>query len=142
MEERHVGKEIRVLSNLIHRKINQMVMDEEDTLTGHQNWVLGYLIQNQDRDIMQRDIEKQFSIRRSTVSHMLQLMEKNGYIKRQSSETDARMKKILITDRGLEAYGRMQDRLDRFERMLQDHISEEELKIFLQILKRMEDNID
>ena len=33
MTERHIGFEIRTLSNLIHRKINQMVTEEEEALT-------------------------------------------------------------------------------------------------------------
>ena len=36
MTERHIGFEIRTLSNLIHRKINQMVTEEEEALTPHQ----------------------------------------------------------------------------------------------------------
>lgn len=64
----HVGFEIRVLSNLIYRRINQMSAQEGETLTANQDWVLHFLIQSQGRDIMQRDIEKEFSIRRSTAS--------------------------------------------------------------------------
>ena len=33
MKSKHVGFEVRTLSNLIHRKINQMVAEEEETLT-------------------------------------------------------------------------------------------------------------
>ena len=71
----HIGFQIRILSNLINRKINQMVAEEEEMLTPHQGWVLNYMTQHREQDIMQRDIEKKFSIRRSTASHMLQLME-------------------------------------------------------------------
>ncbi len=78
----HVGFEIRVLSNLIYRRINQMSAQEGETLTANSG--LGsFLIQSQGRDIMQRDIEKEFSIRRSTASRTLQLMERNGYIRRE-----------------------------------------------------------
>lgn len=44
MEKEHIGFEIRTLSNLLQRKINQMVADEEDTLTVHQVWVLKFLV--------------------------------------------------------------------------------------------------
>ena len=42
MENKRIGFEVRVLSNLIHRKINQMVTEEEETLTALQAWVLGF----------------------------------------------------------------------------------------------------
>ena len=32
----HIGFQIRILSNLINRKINQMVAEEEEMLTPHQ----------------------------------------------------------------------------------------------------------
>lgn len=141
MDPKNIGLEIRTLSNLIHRKINQMVSEEEDNLTAHQNWVLHYLYTHQDSDVMQRDIEAQFSIRRSTASHMLQLMEQNGYIKRLSVPEDARMKRLVITEKGLEARARMWERLDRFERLLQAGLSEEELSLFSQIIERLKQNI-
>ena len=137
----HIGFQIRILSNLINRKINQMVAEEEEMLTPHQGWVLNYMTQHREQDIMQRDIEKKFSIRRSTASHMLQLMEKNGYIQRISAPDDARMKKLIITDKGMEAQKRMQDRLCRFEEIFQSHISSEDLQHLKQLLKQLEENI-
>ena len=56
----HVGFEIRVLSNLIYRRINQMSAQEGETLTANQDWVLHFFDSAQGRDIMQRDIEKEF----------------------------------------------------------------------------------
>ncbi len=142
MTERHIGFEIRTLSNLIHRKINQMVTEEEETLTPHQAWVLNYLIlQGGNQDTIQRDVEKQFSIRRSTASHMLQLMERGGYILRVSVPEDARRKKLVPTQKGMDAYQRMVNRLGRFESILQNGISEDELQQFLRILLIMEKNV-
>ena len=142
MTENHVGFNIRTLSNLIHRRINQMVAEEEETLTAHQVWVLKYLIsQAADRDTIQRDVEKQFSIRRSTASHMLQLMERGGYILRVSVPEDARRKKLVPTQKGMDAYQRMVNRLGRFESILQNGISEDELQQFLRILLIMEKNV-
>ena len=137
----HIGFQIRTLSNLISRKINQMVSGEEETLTAHQSWVLDYLTKNHNQDIFQRDIEKKFSIRRSTASHMLQLMEKNGYIRRISSPDDARMKKLIITEKGIEAQKRMKDRLYRFEEIFQSGLSSEDLQYLKQLLYKLGCNI-
>ncbi len=141
MPEKHIGFEVRTLSNLINRRINQMISEEEDSLTAHQTWILNYLVSNSDRDIMQRDIEKHFSVRRSTTSHMLQLMENNGYITRISASDDARMKRIVITSKGTEAQARMADRLNRFENLLQDNLSKEDLAALSRLLQQMADNI-
>lgn len=90
---------------------------------------------------MQRDIEKKFSIRRSTASHMLQLMEKNGYIRRISAPDDARMKKLIITEKGIEAQRRMKDRLCRFEDLFQSNITPEDLQYLKKLFKQLEENI-
>lgn len=137
----HIGFQIRTLSNLISRKINQMVSEEEENLTANQSWVLDYLTLHQEQDIMQRDIEKKFSIRRSTASHMLQLMEKNGYIRRISAPDDARMKKLIITEKGIEAQRRMKDRLCRFEDLFQSNITPEDLQYLKKLFKQLEENI-
>lgn len=142
MIQQHIGFEIRTLSNLVHRRINQMITEEEESLTAHQAWVLNYLISRSgDQDTIQRDVERKFSIRRSTASHMLQLMERDGYILRVSVPKDARLKKLVPTQKGLDAYDRMTERLDRFENLLQKGISGEELQEFLRILLIMEKNV-
>ena len=132
----HVGFEIRVLSNLIYRRINQMSAQEGETLTANQDWVLHFLIQSQGRDI-----EKEFSIRRSTASRTLQLMERNGYIRREPVSYDARMKKLVVTEKGAEARERMIDRLNRFEAELQSGISRDELNQLTRTIRKLEENI-
>lgn len=142
MIEKNIGFQIRTLSNLINRKINQMITEEEDCLTAHQTWVLKYLICHKNQDIMQRDLEKEFSIRRSTTSHMLQLMERNGYIQRIPVPEDARLKKIILTEKGIKAHWRMIDRLTRFETLIQSGLSEDELQQFSETLKKLEENLN
>ena len=141
MEKDHVGFYIRNLSNLIHRRINRMVAEEEESLTARQVWMLDYLIHQGDREIMQKDIEKEFSIRRSTASHMLTLMENNGYIRRVAVPRDARLKRIVLTEKGRQAQERMTDRIKRFEAMMRAGITDEEVEGFLMMLGRFETNI-
>ena len=78
--ERHVGGEIRVLSNLIKRCMDDGMPPET---TGMQGWIIGFLHRNEDRDMFQRDVEAEFNIRRSTATGILQLMEKNGFLLRE-----------------------------------------------------------
>ena len=63
--ERHVGGEIRVLSNLIKRCMDDGMPPET---TGMQGSIIGFLHRNADRDMFQRDVEAEFNIRRSTAT--------------------------------------------------------------------------
>lgn len=57
-----------------------------------------------DRNIFQKDIEQEFSISRATVSNLVQLVEKKGYISREAISEDARLKKLVLTNKGIEAH--------------------------------------
>src|SRR5690606_32706222 len=97
-----IAFEIKVLATLLKRNLDAGRDDTgKESLTGMQGWVLGYLKGNTERDIFQRDLEKEFNIRRATVSGVLQLMERNGLIVREPVEHDARLKKISLTEKGI-----------------------------------------
>ncbi len=64
-------------------------------------WIMSYLFRHRDEPVFQRDIEREFSITRSTVTNILQLMERKGYIERQSVPQDARLKQLVLTEEGV-----------------------------------------
>ena len=99
-----VGFKVRTLSVAIKRAFEASKSRSGFECTGTHGWVIGYLYDNRDRDVFQRDIEKQFSVRRPTMTEILKLMEKNGLITRQSVSYDARLKKIVLTNKGIEIY--------------------------------------
>lgn len=79
----NIGFQVRTLDNMLMRNFACSVKESGlDELTVMHGWSIGYLYQNRERDIYQKDIESQFSIGRSTVTNILKLMEK----KRISSE--------------------------------------------------------
>ena len=57
-----------------------------------------HLYRHREEQVFQRDIEREFSITRSTVTNILQLMERKGYIERRSVPQDARLKKLVLTE--------------------------------------------
>lgn len=118
-----IGFQIRTLSHLVKRTVDQVAFDEQDDHpTGVQGWILGYLYENQGREIFQRDIQEHFSIRRSTVTGILQLMERNGLITRSSVERDARLKKLELTPRGVELHERVERSIRQVEDLSLIHI--------------------
>ena len=85
---REVGHEIHVLSNMIGRKIDEEKRQRNmGDVSPVQTWVIRYLHDHKGQEICQRDLERDFNITRSTVTGILQLMEKKGYIVRVSVPT-------------------------------------------------------
>ena len=98
--------------------------------------------QNRERDIFQKDIEQFFSVGRSTVTNILQLMEKKGFVRRESVESDARLKKVILTDKGIEAQETIEKIVDHIEKELSDGIVEEELQLFYKVIDRISENVE
>ncbi|MDO5845499.1 MAG: helix-turn-helix domain-containing protein, partial [Methanocorpusculum sp.] len=86
-----LGYEIKSLSNHLKRNICQTAATQSDCpVTGTHGMIIDYLA-HAEGSIYQRDIEAKFSMRRSTVSGILDIMVKNGLITRERVESDARL---------------------------------------------------
>ena len=95
----HMGKLIHMLSHEMKRNhpIDKVIQDD---LTIMQKHILKFiLLETMHRDLYQKDIEEEFQIRKSTVTGYVQLMEKNGYLTRESDKEDARKKCLVPTAR-------------------------------------------
>ena len=97
--ERSLIRELMCLSNLIRRRLDGARAERGDTMTPMHGFIIGYISRNRGRDVFQRDIEEKFSYRRSTASTVLGLMEEKGLIERVPVSYDARLKKLVLTEK-------------------------------------------
>ena len=72
---------------------------------------------------------------------LLKQMEKNGLVRRESLDSDRRMKKIILTEKALEYQEQVKDGLMELEEDLVKGIPEEKLEIFLEVINRMINNL-
>ena len=137
-----IGYEVRTLDNLLFRMLlaysAKAGMDE---LTMMHGWIIRYLYENREQDIFQKDIEQRFAVGRSTVTNLIQLMEKKGFVKRESVKQDARLKKVILTEKGIASQESFEDIVEHIEEELSEGISEEELHIFYKVLDRINQNV-
>lgn len=142
-EKKYIGIELSRASNVIKRSFCSSETSRKiDEATEKNSWIIGFIASNSDRDVFQRDIEEKFSVRRSTVSSMLKLMEKKGLVVRESVGYDARLKKLTLTPKALEMYKEMMANIERDERNLREGLSEEELEEFFRILEKIRKNAE
>lgn len=137
----NLGLEVRILSNLIYNKLNQMTMETEN-LTIHQCWILQYLEENRNKEIYQKDIEQLFSIKRSTANQMLRTIEARGFIRRTIADDDARKNILTITDEGIATCKHLVKRLYQFMLKLHGDIPQCELEQFQITLRKLWKNIE
>lgn len=94
-----MGKLIHMLSHEMKRNqpIDKVIKAD---LTIMQKHILKFiLLETMQKDLYQKDIEEEFQIRKSTVTGYVQLMEKNGYLTRESVKGDARKKRLVPTEK-------------------------------------------
>lgn len=142
-EKNIIGYEVKNLNNILTRTIAAGARRESnDELTAMHSWILGFLYKNKEKEIFQKDIEAEFSIGRSTVTNILQLMEKKNYIQREPVEQDARLKKITMTPKGIEMHMNTRKMLNNLEAQMAEGISEEDLKTFFAVLRKVKSNLE
>lgn len=139
----HMGFEIRTISNLIKRHVGNLpAFKAAESVTGTHGWVIAYLYHHQDQDMYQKDIEEEFSIRRSTATAILQRMEKNGLIIRRSVAHDARLKKLELTEKAIKVQEQIDLEIAAFEKKLVNGLTEEEIEIFYKIADKLKRNLE
>ena len=118
------------------------LVEEDSGLTNVQRRVLNFiLLATMDREIYQRDVEEKFHIRRSTATGILKLMEKNGFIYRESVEWDARLKKILPKEKSIALRGEILETIHRLELRMAEGIGREEFETCIRVLQKMSENL-
>ena len=116
MKERKIPFEIKMLDNMIDRKICKSV--EKMNLTHTQARILRFLFTNKDKTIYQSDVEKEVGVRRSTISGILDTMVKNNLIIRKESAKDARKKEVALTVNSLNKHKEIEKKIADFESLL------------------------
>ena len=139
---RHVGAEVKMISNMIHRRLIKDQCSDDDQLTASNGWILGYLSHNEDREVYQRELEEKFHIRRATVSKTLGLMEQKGLIERVPVEHDARLKRLLLTDKGRKLNALMIEEFDRIEQEITEGIPPEKLGVFFEVCDMLKNKLN
>lgn len=142
MEAKPIGSEIHILGNMIHRFVESLPNKKKiDRLTGTNAWIIAYIEGRRGEDVFQKDFEKQFGITRSTASKVVNLMEKKGLVRRESVPYDARLKKIVLTEKSEQIHQLMIEDFRELESTLEDGFSREELERFTDYLHRMQRNL-
>lgn len=112
-------------------------------LTGMQGWIIAYLYKHgRDKEIFQRDVEREFNIRRSTATGVLQLLEREGFITREAVAQDARLKSLKLTDKAVRAQETIIKNIRELEEQLAIGLTEEEINTLFDLLNRIKKNIE
>lgn len=137
---RKIGKEMREVQQLLHRKYELKKEQQSEKLTQVQVHVLMY-IHRHEGQVFQKDIEQHLKVRRSTASQILNVLERESYVERMRLESDARMKEIVVTDKTLALIDSMEKHMKETESMLRVNISDNDMETFFKVIDQIKENL-
>lgn len=143
MDRRHIGAAFKSIAHRIDRIMNNIpAIRANGKLTSIQVWILNFLFRNEGKDMFQRDVEREFHIRRSTATEILTAMERNDLIRRERTDYDARLKKIVLTGYAAEIRKQLQTQMRRLEAALTDGFTDDEIRQFFAFVDRFKANLE
>ena len=136
-------REFKQINNLICRQsFNAGVKQDIDKMTLSHGWVIGYLYDNRHRVVLQKEFEKEFNLRRSTVTTILQTMEKNDLIERLSIKDDARQRQLVLTEKAELIHKLISKEMKALDDRIVKNIDKDELDIFYKVLFSIKENLE
>lgn len=117
-------------------------MNELHRITGANGWILQYINEREAEGgvVYQKDIEEKFSVTRSTVSKVIKGMESKGLLRREYVSSDARLKRLVITDEGRRISRLADDERCMLERQIRQGMTDEEVETLNRLLIKVATN--
>lgn len=142
MKKRELGREVQATSYILCRRIEyERSKGGLEDLGYLQAGIIRFLSENRERDIFPKDIVKVFSVTRSTVTGALKKMEKGGYLSFVPFPQDARLKKIVLTEKGAAIQHELHARAEKMERLLVKDMTAEEIDTLFRLLHKIQENL-
>lgn len=136
----NTGLLINKLSNCLRRRSGEI--QRSVGVSGAQGAVLDFILVESSADnVCQRDIEREFGLRPSTATEMLQSLENAGLIRRIPDANDARRKNIVFTPQAETIRQALAGEITETETLLLQGITPEEQTQFFAIGQKMLRNL-
>lgn len=143
MHEEHYPMRAMVNLNCVWHRIIENKMSDLG-LSSIQSRMLGYLYfqSRQNKKVLQRELEEEFKIRKSSVTSVIQILEKKGLVRRIGVQGDARQKELVLTEQGVVVQETVIGRLDELEKLVEEVMTPEEKSLWLTCIRKIETRLE
>lgn len=113
-------------------------------ITPPQARIVGFINEKYKKGITicQKDIEKMWKIKGSSVTSLMKGLEKKGYIIRNANETDERVKNLFLTKKGQDLVEEFEQVFNETEKRIVMGMTKQQKDEFLQLLKIVSKNFE
>ncbi len=144
MQDRKFGYELVTLGHMIKRErdranevIKERILGRDNNVMCSDLSIIQFLMDNQDREIYQKDIEQYLSLTSPSVSNRLRELENKGLINRVYSKTDTRLKQVMVTESAKEIDRIMRDEIETFENRINRLLTDEEKECLSKVVDKL-----
>ena len=141
MKKISIIHELKDINSLIFRRISARYREMGMEVTPVHAKIIMF-IYNSDRPICQKDLEEPISCNKSSLSTVINTMEKNGLLCRVSSLDDSRINYLNLTDTALKIAEFLRKDREVIETELFNGISDNEKDVFYSVISKVKDNIE
>ena len=136
-----IGKTIVITSRQVRRIIGAKYLDNLIAgLNYAQGHVLGYISHHEG--VTATDLQKHFGLSKSSVSEILTVLVKEGYLTYEKSDSDARCRVIALTEKAELIREKQEQASQQFETRLKKGISQEDEEAFYRVIATIEKNLE
>ena len=133
---------IRSLHNVINRYLAVTRPMEVESLSGGNIDIITFLARHSEREIFPQDVERRLRHHPVDVgAECSSLMERQRLIVRESVPRDARLKKIVLTDKSRDIAEALRTSAIAMEGILLQGLSDDEIREFMHVLDVMQTNL-
>ena len=139
LTNKRISYKAKLIANSVERAVNKTT--HGIGLTSAQAFILGYIYNNSDKKICQKDIENNFNIKHPTAAGILKRLEENGFIKCVPSSDDRRFKLIEQTQKALDLHEEIVSQIDAVESSALAGLDEDEKRELNRLLDKVIANV-
>lgn len=141
-EKRSLGAEVRVTSNAIKNYIDRQMADTLSLeITGVESMIMAFIFRHDKEMMLSSDIMKRFGISKATVSQTISNLIEKGYLVRNVSHSDKRVKYIVLTKKGRDLKKRFDELFLQINLSIVDDFTDEEKEDLYRLLLKIQKNV-
>ena len=140
--ERMIGHKLRMVHNSIDKFFDRRGTEETKKIPRGQVMIIHYLMDHPDEAVYQKDIERFFSISGATATNMIKGLEKAGLVERIANEHDARLKRLVLTEKAIVREQRIRKIVMELEEGMVNGFTENEISTYCKLTDRILQNLD
>ncbi|MCY9665528.1 MarR family transcriptional regulator [Paenibacillus alginolyticus] len=129
----------QVIGLKLKKKADESI--KELGLNAQQGKIIGYIYENQETELIQRDLADRFHLRGASITGMLQGLEQRGFIERKIPVNNERQKNIYVLPKAVELIEDFNESFQKVEDEIVQVLSEDEKQILKELLIKINERL-